>query len=210
MCPHELLLFAVSEMVRERLTREVKVLASLDHPNIVRYHDSWFDDRDPTLLNHFDATRHPLTCGRSGASNDTVFYSGLSQPNHRSSSRQQRSSASSQSSGSWCSTDSRPPSTPTTSSSADCSVTWLYIQMELCRGGTLKNWLDRTRKDRPLDRCVTVFESVAKAIDYLHGENFMHRDIKVSPQSFHSTSFRRGRSENYLTILMMGTMCTML
>ena len=178
---------AVSEQVRERLTREVKVLASLDHPNIVRYHDSWFDSRapDPTLPNRFDATRHLQTVGRTSSTRTTTgeVSGGSSQftrsRNHNSQSSQQHSA-----SARFCigrsSTDSGSPSTPACSASPpDDGVTWLYIQMELCRAGTLKDWLDNNRS-RPVDRCVAIFKSVVKAIDYLHGRNFMHRDIKVS------------------------------
>jgi len=56
--------------------------------------------------------------------------------------------------------------------------------MELCQTGTLENWLDKYRQDRPLETCVKIFKSVTKAIDYLHHKcNLMHRDIKVKPHT---------------------------
>ena len=64
------------------------------------------------------------------------------------------------------------------------NVTYLYIQMELCRTGTLKDWLDKHREHRPVEKCVEILKSVVTAVDYLHQQNFMHRDIKV----WHSVS----------------------
>jgi len=39
--------FSYSGDARARVTREVKVLAKLEHPNIVRYFQSWFETPPP-------------------------------------------------------------------------------------------------------------------------------------------------------------------
>ena len=41
--------FGDSERVRVRVMREVNMMARLNHKNIVRYYDSWFDDWAPDL-----------------------------------------------------------------------------------------------------------------------------------------------------------------
>jgi len=50
--------------VKERVTREVKVMARLNHANIVRYYDSWFDDWAPQL-SHGLTTQSILTVGNT-------------------------------------------------------------------------------------------------------------------------------------------------
>ena len=45
-------LFTDSEKVRERVVKEVKIMARLNHENIVRYYDSWFGDWDPHFNSH--------------------------------------------------------------------------------------------------------------------------------------------------------------
>ena len=63
-------------------------------------------------------------------------------------------------------------------------VLYLYIRMELCQPHTLKDWLDRHRECRPAEECVAILKEVVTAVDYLHEQNCMHRDVKV----FHHTT----------------------
>jgi len=152
------LLLIVSEEVRRRVTREVEVMVRLDHPNIVRYYDSWFDQQPPDF---FQDDANYCAVGRSVDS--SIDCPGTSSSSSASASVSSASSSSS-------SSRSNPP---------EC-VTYLHIRMELCRTGTLADWLDRHRERRPaVETCVEILQSVVKAVDYLHDNNFMHRDIKV-------------------------------
>ena len=154
------LLVTVSDEIRERVIREVRVMASLNHPNIVRYYDSWFDEMVP---DHVDMNMLPI--GESTASDSSVAGTLLCRlgPSHSTVLSQPNSTAA-------CQTTDK--------------VIYLYIRMELCRVDTLKDWLDQHRDRRPVEKCVEIFESVVIAINYLHEQNFMHRDIKVMPHNF--------------------------
>jgi len=168
--------------------REVQIMAQLDYPNIVRYYDSWFNQQPPEFFQddpNYDAV------GRS-VDSSIAFHVSPSPSSSSSSS----SSTSSSASAAAASPLSSPLSSSLSSSSSSRSnprddETYLYIQMELCRTGTLADWLDKHRKRRPpVKTCVEIVQSVVKAVDYLHDNNCMHRDIKVGYNStFHGIYF---------------------
>lgn len=143
-----------SERVRRRVMREVSVMARLNHNNVVRYYDSWFDDWAPDLSQVRAAPSIPTVGDTSNGSLSV------------------RSPATGASV-----SGSRPYTVASCSSSAN-GVTYLYIRMELCRPHTLKDWLDKRREHRPPEECVAIFKAVVTAVDYLHRQDFMHRDIK--------------------------------
>ena len=148
-------------------------MASLNHPNIVRYFDSWFDDWTPES-SQTDTNQPPV-----GKSCDSVSIH--TPPSSA-------SASSSSSSFAVVTSEHREPTSSSASSANNISfrstpvddVVYLYIRMELCRTGTLKDWLDRSREHREVKRCLEMYRSVAQAVDYLHQKNFMHRDIKVT------------------------------
>ncbi|XP_030211699.1 eukaryotic translation initiation factor 2-alpha kinase 3 [Gadus morhua] len=59
---------------------------------------------------------------------------------------------------------------------------YLYIQMQLCRKDTLKDWMaQRCSPDqRERTECLEVFLQIAEAVDFLHSKGLMHRDLKPS------------------------------
>jgi len=151
-------------------------MASLNHANIVRYYDSWFDTWAPDSSQN-DITRPPV--GNSFSISSSIAT-------HISSSAAS-SSVPTADSGATSTTASLPhPSNPPD------NVTYLYIRMELCRTDTLRDWLDQHRENRPTEECVKIFQSVVSAVDYLHQQNFMHRDIKVSVAQRFTTSLLAG------------------
>lgn len=55
---------------------------------------------------------------------------------------------------------------------------YLYIQMQLCRRESLRDWLQlHVERDRALS--LSIFEQIVVAVDYVHSHGLMHRDLKV-------------------------------
>ncbi|XP_069488306.1 eukaryotic translation initiation factor 2-alpha kinase 3 isoform X2 [Ambystoma mexicanum] len=59
---------------------------------------------------------------------------------------------------------------------------YLYIQMQLCRKETLKDWMSSrcTLEDRPRTESLQIFVQIAEAVEFLHNKGLMHRDLKPS------------------------------
>ena len=55
----------------------------------------------------------------------------------------------------------------------------LWIFMEYCRGGDLLSFFSRNN-DLTITTCLHILCQIAEAIGYLHGQNFVHRDVKPS------------------------------
>lgn len=57
--------------------------------------------------------------------------------------------------------------------------TYVYIQMELCRGQNLYEWIQST-PDRTKEDVIMKYGQVLDAVEYMHQKRFFHRDLKVS------------------------------
>ena len=57
------------------------------------------------------------------------------------------------------------------------SIMYLYIQQELCQKRTLQEWLRQT-KDRNLLQVVKFFAQIVEAVEYIHLNKLIHRDLK--------------------------------
>ncbi|XP_041054410.1 eukaryotic translation initiation factor 2-alpha kinase 3 isoform X1 [Carcharodon carcharias] len=59
---------------------------------------------------------------------------------------------------------------------------YLYIQMQLCRKETLKDWMSGRcqMEDRDRTECLKIFLQMADAVCFLHTKGLMHRDLKPS------------------------------
>ncbi|XP_048398697.1 eukaryotic translation initiation factor 2-alpha kinase 3 isoform X2 [Stegostoma tigrinum] len=59
---------------------------------------------------------------------------------------------------------------------------YLYIQMQLCRKETLKDWMNGRcqMEDRDRTECLKIFLQMADAVCFLHSKGLMHRDLKPS------------------------------
>lgn len=57
---------------------------------------------------------------------------------------------------------------------------FLYIQMQLCRLETLKDWLMSNTLNRDRVTVLNVFDQILCAVDYVHHSGLIHRDLKPS------------------------------
>lgn len=57
---------------------------------------------------------------------------------------------------------------------------FLYIQMQLYCKETLKDWLSNNTLNRDRHTILDIFDQIVCAVDYVHSQGLMHRDLKVS------------------------------
>ncbi|CAL4232530.1 unnamed protein product, partial [Meganyctiphanes norvegica] len=55
--------------------------------------------------------------------------------------------------------------------------TFMYIQMELCKKESLRDWLVKNR-DRDVHEVYSIFNDIIRAVEYVHDNQLMHRDLK--------------------------------
>lgn len=60
------------------------------------------------------------------------------------------------------------------------SMSYLYIQMQLCRKQSLKDWLFESDKTVRANESLGIFKQIVEAVEYVHLKGLIHRDLKVS------------------------------
>lgn len=61
---------------------------------------------------------------------------------------------------------------------------YVYIQMQLCKKETLKDWLFH-HKNRDKNEMIRIFKQIIDAVHYVHSNKLIHRDLKVSSRAYH-------------------------
>lgn len=59
------------------------------------------------------------------------------------------------------------------------SLSYLYIQMQLCRKESLKDWLVQNGTSVRLQESHNIFRQIVEAVEYVHLKGLIHRDLKV-------------------------------
>ncbi|KAL9895181.1 pancreatic eIF-2alpha kinase isoform 2-T2 [Glossina fuscipes fuscipes] len=57
---------------------------------------------------------------------------------------------------------------------------YLYIQMQLCRKESLRDWLRDNKTEHRADYISSIFHQIVDAVDYVHFKGLIHRDLKPS------------------------------
>lgn len=57
---------------------------------------------------------------------------------------------------------------------------YLYIQMQLCRKESLRDWLRDNRTETRVSQIAHIFHQIVDAVDYVHYKGLIHRDLKPS------------------------------
>lgn len=220
---------------RERVMREVRALAKLDHAGIVRYYNAWLETPPDEWLKQHDAQLgivHTRDGGLSFPSTDGIYdkngsklntkgldrdnngdkfcesgdlsndffatkspfkqhrtngYSNYLKENSSSPSldivfegsgsiRLEAEDKSEKSSG--C--EQQSASLPVETTGLHVEKVYLYIQMQLCRKDTLKDWLRINCEKRDKTTIFDLFYQIVDAVEYVHSQDLIHRDLKVS------------------------------
>lgn len=135
-----------------KMLREVKYVALLDHPNIVRYYGSWIEFENNGMMVNVSLDDNKLIDYKSDdsglsytASNEVDDVIVFNQSGEK-----------------------------TTMQSA------LYIQMQLCNK-TLKQWIiDRNNIDKIVDivEVKKIMKQICEGVKYIHSMGLIHRDLK--------------------------------
>ncbi|KAL1122849.1 hypothetical protein AAG570_003175, partial [Ranatra chinensis] len=56
---------------------------------------------------------------------------------------------------------------------------YLYIQMQLCQKDSLREWLTANTEHRDPQQVVSIFSQIVHAVEYVHFQGLIHRDLKV-------------------------------
>ena len=56
---------------------------------------------------------------------------------------------------------------------------YLYIQMQLCRKDTLKDWLKTNCENRDKTTIFDLFYQIVDAVEYVHSQDLIHRDLTI-------------------------------
>lgn len=56
---------------------------------------------------------------------------------------------------------------------------FLYIQMQLCQRLSLREWLKQQNSQRNIFRILNIFQQIVDAVEYVHLQGLIHRDLKV-------------------------------
>ncbi|XP_051508332.1 protein kinase containing Z-DNA binding domains isoform X2 [Myxocyprinus asiaticus] len=142
---------------------EVKVLARLDHPNIVRYHtcwtssDNWTSNKDMSKASSssVEVTFERSSSGQSDVTSDMESLDLTVESTFTTESSRSHS----------------------THSSDPLNQMYLYIQMEFCEGGKLTEWI-KTRNLTEKQRTLEIFSEIVSGVEYIHLNNLIHRDLK--------------------------------
>lgn len=69
---------------------------------------------------------------------------------------------------------------PSSAASLHVEKAYLYIQMQLCHKDTLKDWLKTNCENRDKTTIFDLFYQIVDAVEYVHSQDLIHRDLKVS------------------------------
>ncbi|XP_017774007.1 PREDICTED: eukaryotic translation initiation factor 2-alpha kinase-like isoform X2 [Nicrophorus vespilloides] len=180
----------------DRVLREVKALAKLDHSNIVRYSTSWMENPPPNWNEFVDKkwvsemfpssmsemSKSTTTCTdrlkhnavyipSSESDSDIVFENSQEKTEDNTQDLSVEKSEMSEETELSCSDQSN--------SQIKSNISFLYIQMQLCQKNSLREWLLENTK-REVVQTTSIYNQILNAVEYVHKQKLIHRDLKPS------------------------------
>ncbi|XP_056617445.1 protein kinase containing Z-DNA binding domains isoform X2 [Triplophysa dalaica] len=149
---------------------EVKALAKLEHPNIVRYTTCW------------PSSHNLVSCQDTSDQSDSLIDSSSDFEESCYVTSHDDTSGMESLSISWKSeSPAKPSKIHSTESSDPTNQKYLFIQMEFCEGGTLTTWIHKRNideKQRTTTEIYQIFHGIVSGVEYVHSQNLIHRDLK--------------------------------
>jgi len=140
----------------QKVLREVRCLARLDHINVVRYFGAWME-YDMIFADQNSEKRVTSQDYTNTISSEDIFYP-LSDDEE--------------------SNSEHPASSGVNTSGMEYKVV-LYIQMQLC-SCSLKQWMQRENRIILPAENLAIFKQIVQGLAYIHAEGLIHRDLKPS------------------------------
>lgn len=152
-----------------KLMREVKVLASLNHENVIGYNTSWIiktSKADDDLLEVPADSNYNGSSNMSSENSDNIVFKDLSSENSFRNSNEQPSNLNKDYS---------------TEKNAyyDSELKFLCIQMEYCEQN-LKEFIDKGKHFSDPEEQMRIMLEILNGLEYIHNQGVMHRDLKPS------------------------------
>lgn len=193
---------------REKFMREIRALSQLDHTGIVRYYNAWIeeppigwqekqdkmhnlditlesvlsgdddedDDEDKLTFDNLksgtslDISKYPPQPGGDDTQDSFIEFKDDSQDKESSNNESKKQMSKSKTNKQTISAD--------FSRNLAHAKGFVYIQMQLCKKDTLKDWL-LANKVRDKIEMLKIFVQITEAVDYVHANKLIHRDLKV-------------------------------
>lgn len=170
---------------------EARILARINHPNIVRYHCAWLEPLEGDLQTLLAQEASSETSSNGASCSAVAPFSQLAMSKSSKSSQSgdsafvppptslsSLSSLASQFSASHLSANVGLESMDSECSTTPSSV--LVLQMELLSNWTLADWIAVNRGPSWTHTVVMVFFQILEALDHIHSRGIVHRDVKPS------------------------------
>ena len=166
---------------RSKVIREVLAMAKLNHKNIVRYFSSWVETppsgwpekqdvwyKKASQISQWEANELMLSSSQEDTSSDNSLTSSSNPPATNS-----------------LRLESGPlPCLQDKEVQDKEQKSYLYIQMQLCKKDTLKDWLSSPTRTVPrlckdcARTVLAVFRQIVAGVQYVHAKGLVHRDLK--------------------------------